>query len=126
RARRSGNGEQLPCEFHGACERDGNGLRGDLAPRKVVTRLKVRACDRLLRHGSFETGELVLAQDDLDHAVPASASERAWTGCPETTGGPRRTRDKRRDLAEGQRKPSQPRSERGQGFADLLRRRRRR
>jgi hypothetical protein len=27
------------------------------------------------RHSSLKTGELVLAQDDLDHAAPASASE---------------------------------------------------
>src|SRR2546427_10425354 len=76
--------------------------------------------DRPSRHSSLETGELVLAQNDLDHAAPASASERAWTGCPETTGGSRRTSEKRRDLVEGYRKAVHRRFEGGQGFAELL------
>ena len=92
-------------------------LRRDLAPRKVVPCVKRRSLDGPLRHGSSETGELVLAQNDLDHAAPASASERAWTRCPETTGGSRRASEERRDLVEGYRKPLDRRFERGQGYA---------
>jgi hypothetical protein len=39
--------------------------------RETVPCLKSRMFDRPLRHGSPQTGELVLAQDDLDHAAPA-------------------------------------------------------
>ena len=116
-ARRTSNVEQLLCEFQGTRECDGNGLRRDLAPRKVVPCVKRRSLDGPLRHGSSETGELVLAQNDLDHAAPASASERAWTRCPETTGGSRRASEERRDLVEGYRKPLDRRFERGQGYA---------
>ena len=76
--------------------------------------------DRPSRHSSLETGELVLAQNDLDHAAPASASERAWTRCPETADGSIRTSEERRDLVEVYRKPFHRRFERGQGFAKFL------
>src|SRR5438128_12691463 len=76
--------------------------------------------DRPSRHSSLETGELVLAQNDLDHAAPASASERARTRCPETADGSIRTSEERRDLVEVYRKPFHRRFERGQGFAKFL------
>jgi hypothetical protein len=68
------------------------GLNGALdRPRpasahRPARRGAARAPRRPRRSGSLETSELVLAQNDLDHAAPVSASERAWTRCPETTG----------------------------------------
>src|SRR5438128_10046858 len=76
--------------------------------------------DRPSRRSSLETGELVAVQDDLDHAAPASAAGRAWTGGPETVDGSIRTSEERRDLVEVYRKPFHRRFERGQGFAKFL------
>src|SRR2546430_312368 len=79
-ARGPGDGEQLLCQWQGARERDGHRLRGDLAPGKVVACLERRILGRPPRHGSLQTGDLVLAEDDLDHAAPASASETRLDG----------------------------------------------
>jgi hypothetical protein len=63
---RLSNGEPLLCDFWRASERNGDGLWSDLVARKILSRLKRRMLDRALGNGRLETGELTLAQDNLD------------------------------------------------------------